>query len=187
MAQEILNYREITPEELAFSAQIVLKAYNALAEEIGFPPNEDAAPIEQRLREMIEKKDSSCKLYGGFLGKRQVGFFALQRVFVDEEAWEITMFGVLPEEQRKGVGSRLLQDALQKVKDLQGVLAVCTIFDGNVKVKEWLGRFGFEEESTTVLEGTQTGVSLMRRDIKNPPSCEKSENCEDCTDCSSCK
>lgn len=182
--KEVLTYREIREEEIPHSAEIIMHAYNALADQIDFRKDENTEAIQSRLREFREqqKKNGNCRLYGGFLNGQQIGFFVLQQVFIDEEAWEICMFCIEPEEQNRGYGSRLLLDAIQKIKDLKGVLAVCMVFDGNPKVKEWLGRYGFLEESTTLLEGGHAGVSLMRKDIRNPIACDDS-SCNSCADC----
>ena len=185
MPDGILTYREITRDEVAQSAQIVLDAFNQLSEQSGSPKTEDAQPIIARLNEYLDDEGIPGHLYGGFVDGVQVGFFMLRQLGMDEETWEISMLSVSPAHQGKGYGRRLLSCSLQKVLDLKGVLAVCAVTDGNDRMLGMLAREGFVCEASGVPVGPDLSIWMLRKDMKNA-SCA-SDSCSSCSSgCDSC-
>ncbi len=175
-----LTYREIRRDEIEQSAQIIFDAFNLMSERLGYPKSPDTAPIVSRLNEYLDDTGVPGILYGGFVDGVQVGFFMLRKLGIDEETWEISMLSVAPAQQGKGYGSRLLECALQKIRDFKGVLAVCAVMDGNDQVLKMLAGYGFVCEASGVPVGQDLSIWMLRKDMKNESSCSP-EQCAGCS------
>ena len=184
MNEHILTYHEIGREELPRSAEIVFRAFNQAAEQEGYPKTPSVEPVVTRLTEYMDDKGIPGLLYGGYVDGVQVGFFMLRKLGIDEETWEISMLSVDPDHQGHGYGARLLEQALQKVLDLRGVLAVAAVMERSTHVLTMLANHGFACEASGVPVGQDLSIWMLRKDMQNaavcsPDSCS-ADGCAGC-------
>lgn len=175
-------YREIHRDEIPQSAQIIFDAFNQMSEQLGYPKTPDTAPIISRLNEYLDDSGIPGQLYGGYVDGVQVGFYMLRKLGIDEETWEISMLSVAPSQQNKGYGTFLLNSALQKILDFNGVLAVCAVMDGNDQVLNMLANHGFTCEASGVPVDQNMSIWMLRKDMKNTSAASCSP--DQCAGCS---
>lgn len=192
MARKLL-YHELDEHELTDSARIILSAFNAMEEATGVPKTPSAEAVEERLKEYLADTGIPCHLYGGFVDGRQIGFFMIRKLGIDEETWEICMLSVLPEEQGNGYGRALLRDAIQKILDYKGVLAVCAVTENNETALNLFADQGFACEASGIPVGENLSIWMLRKDLKNAAAAcaarqEYPEEFEEetCSGCASC-
>lgn len=145
-------------EELAQCARVIAAAFDPIAETYGFQPTADLDHLTYALKDLPDFED---RVYSTWKGETQVGCFALIRW--GEGVFEITKLAVLPKYQRQGIGQQMLSQAFELIGVKKGTAAVCTIFDANRPVKQWLLRNGFQEVVSGNVAGVPCAVCLLQK------------------------
>lgn len=152
--------QEVTTEQLPQCAKVILEAFDKVGREFGFQHNEDLAPLKMRLDEYT---NHNAVLYGAFLENIQIGFYLLDNE--EQKFFEIGKLCILPSYQGKGYGQRLLSHALDRIGEINGIIALCAIIDENKRLKRWLEKNHFIEEFCGPLSGRGCSICLMKREV----------------------
>lgn len=152
--QESQNYaRPSLPEDADFLYGVYETTARHLVEDGGlrWP--------EGRMRDKCKSDAASGKTQILMAGDVRVGFFSLEERA--DEVWLDALF-ILPEHQRRGIGTHLVADALSKARRV-GVPVRCLVMEFNPGAMAFYKQFGFIEykvgkrcvylESTTHKEG----------------------------------
>jgi len=165
MAAEIV-IREITgPAEFAESARVIRSSFRTVVKEFGL--NRKNAPTHpgfltvSRIKEM---KSRGAKCFGQFLGKKQIGFIAVQKT--DESIYEIERLAVLPSRRHGGCGAELVKFSVDYIREQQGKKVTLGMINESTVLKNWYIGLGFKEISVRRFPHLPFTVCFMERDIK---------------------
>lgn len=159
--------RKLEKDGIPASAKVVFDAFNAYSKEKNEPMIPDPSIVEGRLKEYEADTGIPGLLYGGFTGEEQIAFMMIRKLGIDDEAWEISMLAVEPEQQNKGYGRKMVEFALSEIMEFKGVLAVCAVTEGNDKALKLFANQGFESEASGIPVSETMSIWMLRKDMKN--------------------
>ena len=172
MSRNHVTYRLLTKDCLTDCADVILKAFRPVSDRFGIQETAGAAQLTLQLQESLDKGE---RLYGCFLEERQIGCFLLSEQ--EQGVFEISKLCVLPAWQGQGYGSTILDTALETIRVMGGVGAVCAIIYEYDLLRTWLLRRGFFETFTGMLSGMSCSICLMQKELPLG-GCEN--GCESC-------
>lgn len=83
----------------------------------------------------------------------------------EEGIYYIERLSVLPTERHKGLGGKLLDFSLKRIKDLGGKKASIGIINENIRLKNWYKDYGFSETSIRKFEHLPFTVCFMENNL----------------------
>ena len=167
MSEKNFICKKLGKEDIMASAKVVFEAFNAYSAEKNEPMIPDPSIVSDRIAEYEADTGIQGFLYGGFLDEEQIAFLLVRKLGIDDEAWEISMLAVVPEQQDKGYGRKMVEFALREIMELKGVLAVCAVTDGNDKALKLFADQGFESEASGIPVSETMSIWMLRKDMKN--------------------
>lgn len=141
--------RRMSLEEIPECVNVIRGAFKTVADELGF--TEENAPRftafatdENRLgyQFCVEKKPMIVYLHQGSI----VGYYSL--ALLENGNVELNNLSVLPEFRHLGIGEKLVNDALEKVKAFGKDKIEIGIVEENVKLRKWYEKLGFIHTGT---------------------------------------
>jgi len=133
----------ITESNLAECLDVMKAGYEAAA--IRFGQTEENCPHRGRTRlpfsELRNEFLEGCQMYGYFYDNKQVGFLSL---LPQDGAMRINDLVLLPEYQKKGFGSELMQLTKDEAIRQKCEKIKFGMIDDNVELKEWYEKHGFK-------------------------------------------
>lgn len=136
--------RKIQEKDIDACVNVIRASFQTVADEFGF--TEENAPRYtafatdvQRIRWQLLAEQRP--MYAYFEGDTIVGFYSLS--MQDENACELNNLCVLPAYRHKGVGEKLLLDALERAKELGCTKMNIGIVEENQVLRKWYEEFGF--------------------------------------------
>ena len=102
--------------------------------------------FDKRGLKSIRKDVKNHILYGAYVGEELVGFLTYKKI--NPQVIEISWIAVLPEYQSKGVGTKLVNESLDELRDKYKVCEVKTLSDthpdpGYKRTRDFYKRLGF--------------------------------------------
>lgn len=153
-----------TDTELEKSAAVIRGAFSTVAAEFGITkencPSHPAFMSADRLRIM---KGHGVSLFGLFENSAQIGFVAVGKA--SGGLYFIEKLAVLPEHRRNGLGKRLMDYALDHVKQEGGNKLSIGIIDEHRVLKAWYADYGFVETGVRRFEHLPFAVCFMEKQI----------------------
>jgi ribosomal protein S18 acetylase RimI-like enzyme len=157
--------KEISAEiELIQSVQIIRDAFATVARDFNLneancPTNPAFTGIE-KLKEMQKK---GVKLFGLYIGNRQVGFVAIEKA--NESVFYMERLAVLPEARHAGLGKKLMDFAFQYVKKERGAKISIGMINENTILKKWYQNYGFVETTVKTYPHLPFTVCIMEKSV----------------------
>jgi len=150
-------------DALRISARTIRDSFKTVAAEFGLTKeNCPTHPSFMNVRRLCELRDRGIKLFGCFLGKRQVGFVAIERA--DDDLYYMERLAVLPEYRHRGCGTELVRFVLDYIREQGGQkLSIGTINEHWI-LKDWYRRLGFAEIRAEKFPHLPFTVCFMERD-----------------------
>lgn len=168
---------ETDENDLGACGEVIVEANNRICESLGFPPNADAAPAIERLK---DERFSGARIFKGLSGGKIVSTFTVKTIGEEKKSYEICMMAVHPEHQRLGYGQKMLNYALLHISNQGGDGAFCAFPAANEVVGLWLEKNEFFVDGFYTLPNGE--ICIMQKAVT------PAENCggESCNSCSSC-
>lgn len=140
--KEILNTIEIRN-----SARIIRNSFTTVAREFNLTrTNCPTHPSFITVQQLTDLNKKGLMFFGGFLGKIQIGFVALEKA--DTELYYLEKLAILPYQRHHGYGHRLVEFAIDYVQEHKAKKISIGTIDEQTILKEWYQKLGFKEVST---------------------------------------
>jgi len=158
--------REIHNEDINDCVNVITTSFQTVADEFGFtrensPRFTAFATNEERLRWWMNEEKRP--MYGYYEGDKLIGYYNLQ--MSDNQECELGSLSVLPEYRHKGIGRKLLQDALQKAKALSCTKMKLGIVEENQVLRKWYEQNGFTHTGTVKYDFFPFTCGYMEQDL----------------------
>ena len=158
--------REIHNEDIKDCVKVITTSFQTVADEFGFT-RENAprfvafATNEDMLRRWMDEEKRP--MYGYYEEDVMIGYYNL-KISNDQEC-ELGSLSVLPEYRHQGIGVKLLQDAIQKAKDLSCAKMKLSIVEENYVLRRWYEQNGFTHTGTEKYDFFPFTCGYMERDL----------------------
>jgi ribosomal protein S18 acetylase RimI-like enzyme len=146
------------------SALVIRNSFKTVAQELNLTKaNCPTHPSFITINKLTELKKKGLIFFGGFLGKAQIGFIALEKA--DASLYYMEKLAVLPDHRHQGYGQELVEFAVKYVK-IHGAtkISIGTI-DEQTILKKWYKKLGFREVSTRKFTHLPFTVCYMEIEI----------------------
>lgn len=160
-----LSIREIIGElALRNSARVVRNAFRTVALDFELTrENNSTHPSFITTGWLREDRNRGVRFFGMFLGERQIGFIAVEKV--DTTLYYIERLAVLPQYRHRGYGERLMKFAFEYIRANGGTKVSIGIINKQTVLKNWYTGLGFQETSIREFAHLPFTVCFMERDI----------------------
>jgi len=154
----------IRREQLHVCLNILKRGYERTAIEFGM--TEDNCPYRGRTRlpyQVFEDEyNNGYMMYGYMCNEEMVGFLSLYK---DNGTMNISDIVILPEYQNRGMGSRLMQFAIEKAEELYcNRIALGMVYD-NIPLRQWYEKRGFQTVKLINFETVRYTVGNMEKEV----------------------
>lgn len=139
-----ISCRQVIPSGLSECLEVIHKSFAPVAEE--FHLTETNCPTHTsfiKLERLIFEASNGIDMYSLYDGEQMIGFVGLDK---RESEIVIEHLCVLPERQGQGLGTRLMEFALQKSAEMGYRKVSLGIIDADDKLKRFYERLGFTED-----------------------------------------
>lgn len=156
--------REMTEDEIEWCAGVIRRGFGTVARRFGLTiencPTNGAFLKEARLRADLEKGNDMYVL------EREhsiIGFMQLEKK--DDQRVELQKITVIPEFRHYGYGTKMLQFAAQRAREVGVKYLTIGIIEENTILKEWYRKNGFTPDGTRKFEHLPFIVGFMRLEL----------------------
>ncbi|MDR2558836.1 MAG: GNAT family N-acetyltransferase [Oscillospiraceae bacterium] len=159
------NVREITPEEIPQSAEIIRQSFKTVADEFGI--TEENTPTHgtfMKDEKLQSDFNAGIKMFGLFEWEKQVGFVAAETR--DGENYYVEKLAVLPDYRHRRGGKDLMKAAEEYIRNAGGKLVSIGIIYENKMLLEWYKMLGYEETGTKNFPNFPFTVCFMKKEIQ---------------------
>ncbi len=158
--------RRMSLEEIPECVQVIRKSFQTVADEFGFTVENaprftafatDAGRLYYQLTE--EKRP----MYVYLVGRKIVGYYSL--ALSDDGSAELNNLSVLPEYRHKGIGAKLMTDAMMKAKTFGKTVLKLAIVEENQVLRKWYEGFGFVHTGTQKFDFFPFTCGYLEREL----------------------
>ena len=158
--------RRMSIDEVRECVEVIRSSFQTVADEFGF--TEENAPRftafatdENRLlyQFCVEKRP----MYVYLIGKKIVGYYSL--ALSDDGSAELNNLAVLPEYRHKGIGGKLLTDAMIQAKTFGKATLKLGIVEENKRLRKWYESFGFVHVGTQKFDFFPFTCGYLEREL----------------------
>ncbi len=157
-----MNYEMILMKEenLEECAAVIRQGFSTVAKDFGLTiencPTNGAFIQKERL---LEERKKGQMMYGMVTDQKIIGFMQLEKN--TDELYFLQKLVVLPEYRHFGLGTKLLDYAREKVKELGGKRLSISIIEENTILKNWYMQYGFVPTGTRKFEHLPFTVGFL--------------------------
>ncbi|MBP5490497.1 MAG: GNAT family N-acetyltransferase [Lachnospiraceae bacterium] len=153
-------------DEVPECVEVIRKSFQTVADEFGF--TEENAPRftafatdENRLlyQFCVEKRP----MYVYLVGKKIAGYYSL--ALQEDGSVELNNLSVLPEYRHRGIGAKLLTDAMSQAKSLGKTVLKMGIVEENKRLRKWYESFGFIHSGTQKFDFFPFTCGYLEREL----------------------
>ena len=155
--------RAVTREELPVCLNVLRESYEASA--VTFGMTEENCPYRGRTSlplSVLEQEFEVCRMYAYVLEEKIVGVLSLQQ---EGTMLHLNDIALLPEEQGKGFGTKLIGFAIAQVKELDCTGIRLGMVHDNLRLRKWYESFGFETVKLNKYDKVTYTVGTMEKTI----------------------
>jgi diamine N-acetyltransferase len=165
MKQHKQTINEVSDDNALDKSVIVIQnSFRTVAEEFNLTiENCPTHPSFITIQQLKDLKAKGLRLFGLFEGTNQVGFVAIERV--NETLYYMEKLAILPEHRHNGYGTKLVTFVLDYVRNAGGQKLCIGIINEHEVLKDWYGKLGFIEISTSRFPHLPFTVCIMERDF----------------------
>ena len=158
--------RRMSLEEIPECVQVIRKSFQTVADEFGFtvenaPRFTAFATDEGRLYYQFHEEKRPMYVY--LVGKKIVGYYSL--ALRDDGSAELGSISVLPEYRHKGIGAKLLTDAMINAKKFGCSVMKLSIVEENQTLRKWYEGFGFVHTGTQKFDFFPFTCGYLEREL----------------------
>ena len=160
--------QKITSErELIKSLPVIHQAFKTVADDMNLTmENCPAHPSFLSEKKLIALYRSDTECYQLIRDNVQIGFIVIEKSPVEENTFYIEKLAVLPDCRHLGYGKKLMQFALDRIRELGGEKISVALIDSQKILKEWYQSLGFNETGKKVFDHLPFDVCFMALSIK---------------------
>lgn len=158
--------RRMSIDEVPECLEVIRKSFRTVADEFGF--TEENAPRftafatdENRLYYHLCVERRPMFVY--LVGRKIVGYYSL--AISEDESAELNNLSVLPEYRHKGIGAKLLTDAMSQAKSLGKTMLKMGIVEENKRLRKWYESFGFIHTGTQKFDFFPFTCGYLEREL----------------------
>lgn len=149
--------------DLTPSCEVIRASFATVAADLGLTrENCPSHPAFITTDSLAAARARGVAFFGLFLGAKQAGFIAVERV--DDRLYYIERLAVLPAHRHQGFGRMLMDFAFGHIREHGGKRVSIGIIDENCVLKEWYLAYGFIETGTKRFEHLPFTVCFMEMD-----------------------
>jgi ribosomal protein S18 acetylase RimI-like enzyme len=146
------------------SARVIRNSFRTVVKEFNLTrENCPTHPSFITVRQLTELKEKGLNLFGGFIRETQVGFVALEKA--EEALYYMEKLAVLPDYRHHGYGQKLVEFAVEYVRNHNGKKISIATIDEHTILKDWYKTLGFKEVSTRKFNHLPFTVCYMEIEI----------------------
>ncbi len=158
--------RRMSLEEIPECVQVIRKSFQTVADEFGFtvenaPRFTAFATDAGRLWYQFCKEERPMYVY--LVGKKIVGYYSL--ALRDDGSAELGSISVLPEYRHKGIGAKLMTDAMLRAKAFGKTVLKLSIVEENQVLRKWYESFGFVHVGTQKFDFFPFTCGYLEREL----------------------
>ena len=158
--------RRMSLEEIPECVQVIRKSFQTVADEFGFtvenaPRFTAFATDEGRLYYQFHEEKRPMYVY--LVGKKIVGYYSL--ALRDDGSAELGNLSVLPEYRHKGIGAKLMTDAMLRAKAFGKTVMKLSIVEENQVLRKWYEGFGFVHTGTQKFDFFPFTCGYLEREL----------------------
>ena len=155
---------EIRNGSLEPSAEIIRKAFGAVTEELGITEeNSPRFPAYKTVAELNEKRDRGAEIFGAFIKDKQVGVVVVE--LEEGHGYFAKRLAVLPEFWHRGIGEKLMIQAIKCVKGYGAEKLNIAIVNEHTVLKDWYIAMGFRQVEVKTLDFLPFKVGFLEKKI----------------------
>ncbi len=160
------HLRRMSLEEIPECVQVIRKSFQTVADEFGFtvenaPRFTAFATDEGRLYYQFHEEKRPMYVY--LVGKKIVGYYSL--ALRDDGSAELGNLSVLPEYRHKGIGAKLMTDAMLRAKAFGKTVMKLSIVEENQMLRKWYEGFGFVHTGTQKFDFFPFTCGYLEREL----------------------
>lgn len=152
--------------DLSAIVQVLNESHGTVANDFGFTkennPTNNAFIDEPTLRNQLKK---GIDLYSVSSDNKLMGCIAIEKSIKETDTFYIEKVSVIPKFRNQGVGVKIMNFAMSKIKELGGKRVSIALIDSHVKLKKWYLLQGFTETGTKDFEHLPFRVCFMNKQI----------------------
>ncbi len=127
------------------SVRIIREPFAAVARRFSLTPeNAPTHPSFMTTDRLEELRAKGARFFGLFEGERQTGFIAVEKA--DGGKYYLERLAVLPGRQSRGHGRKLMEYAIDRVREAGGRNISIAVMDPDEGLREWYVRLGFRDK-----------------------------------------
>jgi len=158
--------RRMSLEEIPECVQVIRKSFQTVADEFGFT-EENAPRFTAFATDAGRLWYQFCKekrpMYVYLVGKKIVGYYSL--ALRDDGSAELGSISVLPEYRHKGIGAKLMTDAMLRAKAFGKTVLKLSIVEENQVLRKWYESFGFVHVGTQKFDFFPFTCGYLEREL----------------------
>jgi len=152
--------KSIVESELNDCLELMKISYEASA--LRFNQTEENCPHRGRTRlplsELRKEFVEGCQMYSYFHNSKRIGFLS---VMIQDGVMKINDLAILPEYQKMGFGSKLIEFSKEAAKKKKCNKIILGMIDDNVELKKWYEKHGFKTVSLIKFDTVTYRVGRM--------------------------
>lgn len=152
--------------DLSTVVEVLNVSHGTVAREFGFTketnPTNNAFIDESTLKSQLDK---GIHLYAMIMDSKMVGCIAIEKSKKEPDAFYIEKVSVVPEFRNQGLGVKLMDFAMLKIKESGGRSISIALIDSHTKLKAWYVSQGFVETGTKDFEHLPFRVCFMNKQL----------------------
>ena len=158
--------RRMSLEEIPECVQVIRESFQTVADEFGFtvenaPRFTAFATDEGRLYYQFHEEKRPMYVY--LVGKKIVGYYSL--ALREDGSAELGSISVLPEYRHKGIGAKLMTDAMLRAKAFGKTVMKLSIVEENQVLRKWYEGFGFVHTGTQKFDFFPFTCGYLEREL----------------------
>jgi ribosomal protein S18 acetylase RimI-like enzyme len=163
---EVSLIREIADEDgLKNSARVIRNSFRTVAAEFGLTRvNCPTHPTFTTISQLRELRAKGVRFFGFFLGEKQVGCVGIEKSG-DNPYW-MEKLAVIPKHRHQGYGERLVEFALDYVREKKGPTLSLGMINEHTVLKDWYKKLGFRETGIKRFSHLPFDVCFMEIDTR---------------------
>jgi diamine N-acetyltransferase len=126
--------------------KVLHEAHGTVAKEFGFTkennPTNNAFVDEQTLRTQLEH---GIELFQLTMNNRVIGCIAIEKSKKESNTYYIEKVSILPEYRNQGYGMKMMEFAVNTIRENGGQWISIAFIDSNSILKKWYSKQGFKE------------------------------------------
>ncbi len=158
--------RRMSIDEVPECAEVVRKSFRTVADEFGFTA-ENAPRFTAFATDANRLYYQFCMerrpMFAYLVGRKIVGYYSL--ALSEDETAELSNLSVLPEYRHRGIGAKLLTDAMIQAKSLGKTMLKMGIVEENKRLRKWYESFGFIHTGTQKFDFFPFTCGYLEREL----------------------